>query len=121
MSTPSGKPQKYFNIVRAGEAPLGPSVRIIRPGEPLPSDLGTRIVWDISPSPEGRSRGQHGLSLGESEELSVRLLARVLGQEPFRVVAELLKMGVLTSATQSVPLETAFTLLRQYGYSVERA
>lgn len=115
------KPRAYFNIRRAGEDVPGFSVQIVRPGEPLPSDLGTLIAWRISPSPEGRSRGQHELCLGESEELSVRLLARVLGQKPFEVVADLLKMGVLASATQSVPLETAFTLLRQYGYSVERA
>ena len=114
-------PRAYSNIRRAGEAVPGSSVRIVRPGEPLPSNLGTLVAWRISPSPEGRSRGHHALCLGESEELSVRLLARVLSQEPSRVIADLLKMGVLVNATQSVPLETAFTLLRQYGYSVERA
>jgi hypothetical protein len=41
--------------------------------------------------------------------------------KPFNVVAELLKVGVLVNADQSVNLQTGLTLLKQYGYTVQRA
>src|SRR5262249_38925237 len=99
-------------------------VAITRPGEPAPPfGLATPIGWRVSVAAGQTIRGAFsGWSLPETtEELSVRSLARFLGQTPFQVIADLLKLEVLVNADQSVRLEVAFALLRQYGYTVEMA
>jgi hypothetical protein len=49
------------------------------------------------------------------------MLARFLGQKPFEVVADLLKLGVFVNAGQAVNLDITFKLFRHHGYKVERA
>ena len=52
--------------------------------------------------------------------VSVRSLAIFLGLKQFKIVADLLDLGVLVNAGQSVPLETALKVLQKYGYTVAR-
>ena len=110
MSEPQSKARSYVAITKAGE-----------PAPPF--GLASLVGWRVTVAAGQPLRGAYsGWSIPESaEELSVRSLARFLGQTPFNVVADLLKLGVLVNADQNVQLEIAFTLLRQYGYTVERA
>src|SRR5262247_1288261 len=81
------------------------------------------IVWRVSAGAERPAHCRFGGwdFCGSCEQIPVRTLAKFLGLKPFKVVAELLKLGLLVDADQSVDLQTGFTLLQQYGYRVHRA
>ena len=97
-------------------------VKLEREGEPSSASPPVAIGWRISAGENQTGLPSGGLSLCESvEEIPVRMLARFLGQKPFEVVADLLKMGVLVNADQVVNLDTTFKLFRHHGYKVERA
>jgi hypothetical protein len=107
MTAPLENPRLYIQLARNGEA-YGPR---------------QRVLWRVSAGPECPAHCRFGGwdFTGSCEEVSVRVLAKFLGMKPFQVVADLLKLGALVNAEQSVELETAFTLLQQYGYTVDRA
>ena len=106
MSAPLVQVRAYVQLARDGET-FGPP---------------ERIEWRVS---AGKERPAHcrfsGWNFcGSSERVSVRALAKFLGLKPFQAVTELLRLGVLVNADQRVDLQTGFTLLQQYGYTVER-
>jgi hypothetical protein len=107
MSAPLEKGRLYIQLAKDGET-CGP---------PHP------VAWRASAGPErpAHCRFVAWDFCGSCEQISVRAPAKFLGLKPFNVVAELLKVGVLVNADQSVNLQTGLTLLKQYGYTVQRA
>jgi hypothetical protein len=53
------------------------------------------------------------------EQVTVKFLARVLNVEPFKVVADLLNLGISPSSEETVPFEKALELLRHHGYTIQ--
>jgi hypothetical protein len=53
------------------------------------------------------------------EQVRVKFLAMLLNVEPFKVVADLLNLGIFPSTEQTVPFEKALEFLRQHGYTIE--
>lgn len=47
---------------------------------------------------------------------SVAHLAALLGQKPFKVIADLMELGVFASVKQLLPFETVAAVARKYGY-----
>lgn len=107
MSAPLGKDRLYVQLALDGET-LGPA-------QP--------VVWRVLAGPERPAHCRFGGwdFCGSCEQVSVRALAKFLGLKPFKVVAELLKLGVLVNADQNVDLQPGFPVLQQYGYTVHRA
>jgi hypothetical protein len=94
-------------------------VTLNREGQPASDSRPVAVAWRVSP-PENQA-GMPALSFCEPvEKIPVRILAKVLKNRPFEVVADLLKLGVLANADQKVDLKTAFKLLRYRGYRIER-
>jgi hypothetical protein len=61
------------------------------------------------------------LEISVSETTSVQDLAGLLGQEPVRIIADLMRMGVFaTTAEQKVNFETVSKMARKYGYTAKR-
>jgi len=54
------------------------------------------------------------------EQVTVRALADALGQKPFAVVAELMKLKVMARVNQIIGFDDAAQVAAQFGYSVKR-
>ena len=52
---------------------------------------------------------------------TVQVLADQLGQKPFKIIADLMAIGVFTSVSQVVAFETISIIARQYGFIARRA
>ena len=52
---------------------------------------------------------------------TVRHLAEQLGQLPFKIIADLMGMGVFASVSQIISFETASIIARQYGFIARKA
>ena len=81
-----------------------------------------RALWKVNPRSLSGPDGPYGWSITEPcpEEVKVKFLARLLGVKPFKVVADLLDFGIVANPEQSIPLQTAFALLKRHGYTIER-
>ena len=54
-------------------------------------------------------------------QISVSQLAEMLGKKPFYIVAELIKMGVFTTAKGHVDFEASSKIVRKYGFLAKKA
>ncbi len=70
---------------------------------PLSTEL-TRVAGDIVV--------REGISLGE--------FAALLGQKPFKIIADLMEMEVFASLQQVLGFETMRKVARKYGYDAKR-
>jgi hypothetical protein len=52
---------------------------------------------------------------------SVKDLAEQLGQMPFKIIADLMALGVFASVSQVLPFETVSIIARQYGFLAKKA
>lgn len=102
---PRNKPQLYIQVSLNGK----PGAR-------------ARVLWNATPGPaHGSERPLRWcVTEGSPEMVTVKFLANLLRVKPFRVVADLLDLGIVANAEQSVSLETAFEVLRQHGYKIEK-
>ena len=57
-----------------------------------------------------------GIPLGISDPVLVRDLARLLGQKPFVVIGDLMKLGRPASANHRIDFKTAAEVARHYGF-----
>jgi hypothetical protein len=55
-----------------------------------------------------------------SEKTSVRELAALVKQKPFKVIADLMELGVFAQVNQELDFATVSKVLRKYGYSAKR-
>ena len=51
-----------------------------------------------------------------SEKTTVAELAELLGQKPFRIVADLMELGVFANVKQTVDFELLCEVARKYGF-----
>ena len=54
------------------------------------------------------------------EPTSVADLARLLGQKPFKVIADLMEVGVFANVNQFLSFETVCQVARKYGYAARK-
>ena len=55
-----------------------------------------------------------------SATIVVAELARLLCQKPFKIVADLMEVGVFANVKQSVSFEAACKVARKYGYAAKK-
>jgi Translation initiation factor IF-2, N-terminal region len=55
------------------------------------------------------------------KRISISQLATLLGQKPFRIVAELMNLGFFLSASEELSFETASLIARKCGFLAKRA
>jgi hypothetical protein len=55
-----------------------------------------------------------------SAPMTVLQLAEMLGQKPYLVVADLMKLGLFASVTQVLPFETISRIARRYGFAARK-
>ncbi len=63
-------------------------------------------------------------TLGEivvPEKTTVRQLATLLGQKPFRIIADLMQIGVFARVNQLLGFKAICRIARKYGYLVRKA
>jgi len=65
-----------------------------------------------SPPVTGAIVVREGISVGE--------FAALLGQKPFKIIADLMELGIFASLKQVVDFETMRRLARKYGYEAKR-
>ena len=85
----------------------GPPQPPPRPPKPTAQDL-------LEPS-----EPQRRIYVGDYIE--VRELAKQLGLKAFKVVAEVLELGVFKHANELIDFSTAATIARKHGFAVEKA
>jgi len=64
------------------------------------------------------------LIIGEKSvpsQMSVAELAEKVRQKPYRIVADLMEMGVFAMVSQKVGFEVISAVLRKYGYMAKKA
>jgi len=54
-------------------------------------------------------------------EILVRELARIAGQKPFKIIADLMEIGIFSNVTQKIGFEAASRVLRKYGILAQKA
>jgi hypothetical protein len=55
-----------------------------------------------------------------SEHATVRQLAALLGQKPFKIIADAMRLGVFANANQSLSFEVISQIAAKYGYAATR-
>ena len=53
-------------------------------------------------------------------QMTVKELARVLGQKPFLIIADLMKIGVFATASQELDFDVISKVIRKYGFVAKR-
>jgi hypothetical protein len=56
-----------------------------------------------------------------SKRASVEELAELLGQKPFKIIADAMLLGIFATVKQSLPFGTVQQIARKYGYIAKRA
>ena len=95
MSGPENEP----NIPQTQSAPSG--------GPPRPPKRTARDLQDPEPD---------GIPIHIPEVITVKNLAVALGQKPFKVVADLMGIGIFRGFGDTVEFQTASRVIRSYGY-----
>ena len=54
-------------------------------------------------------------------QMTVSELATALAQKPFRIIADLMEIGVFASVKQELDFETISRVARKYGFTAKRA
>lgn len=55
-----------------------------------------------------------------SDKISIGEIALLVGEKPFKIIADLLKLGDFVSMNEEVSFDTAARLLIQYGFVAKR-
>lgn len=55
--------------------------------------------------------------LAVKERMTVSELAEVLGQKPYRILADVIEMGVFVTLTQLIDFRVIARVVRKYGYT----
>ena len=55
------------------------------------------------------------------KQTSISDLATMLGQKPFHIIGELMKLGFFLKVNDKVSFETASLIARKYGFIAKRA
>jgi len=55
-----------------------------------------------------------------SNEIYVRELAKLAGQKPFKIIADLMEIGIFANVNQNIGFETASRILKKYGIIAKR-
>jgi len=64
--------------------------------------------------------GEPGRRIFVSDYIEVKDLAELLGLKPFKVVAEVLELGIFKHADEMIDFSTAATIGKKHGVIVER-
>jgi Translation initiation factor IF-2, N-terminal region len=56
-----------------------------------------------------------------AEQMTVREVADALKQKPYKIIADLMSLGVFANVQQLVPFEIIVRVLRQYGFTAKKA
>ena len=56
-----------------------------------------------------------------SERATVRELATLLGQKPFKILADAMELGVFVTLNQSLGFKAILQIAAKYGYQAKRA
>jgi Translation initiation factor IF-2, N-terminal region len=70
--------------------------------------------------PKTPTSGHAGNAVYLLDSMTVKELAGVLKLKPFKVVAELMELGIFKSPEDSVNFETACQIARKHGFEPER-
>lgn len=54
-------------------------------------------------------------------EILVRELADIAGQKPYKIIADLMEIGIFANVKQAVPFDAASRILKKYGITAKRA
>jgi Translation initiation factor IF-2, N-terminal region len=55
------------------------------------------------------------------DEILVRELAKIAGQKPFKIIADLMEVGIFSNVTQKIGFEAASRVLKKYGILAKKA
>jgi hypothetical protein len=55
------------------------------------------------------------------DEILVKDLAKIAGQKPFKIIADLMEIGIFANVTQKIGFETASRILKKYGIIAKKA
>ena len=55
------------------------------------------------------------------DQILVRELAKIAGQKPFKIIADLMEIGVFPNVTQMIGFEAASRVLKKYGIVAKKA
>jgi len=55
------------------------------------------------------------------QSISVRALAELVGKKPFRIIADLMEVGMFATVNEMVSFEAAAAVLKRYGLIAKRA
>ncbi len=72
-----------------------------------------------APLPPGQP-GSRARELVVHEPISVRELAKLLGQAPFQIVGDLMQFGVFANVNQHLAFEVVAKVARKYGYRARK-
>jgi len=61
----------------------------------------------------------HGVVI--PEEILVKDLAKIAGQKPFKIIADLMEIGIFANVTQKIGFEASSRVLKKYGISAKKA
>ena len=56
-----------------------------------------------------------------TSEMTVTELAAALAQKPFRIIADLMELGVFANVNQQLDFDTISRVVRKYGFIAKRA
>jgi len=82
-----------------------------------------KLQAPAAPRPPGAPPDEPPPLTGEiliSEPASAGDLARLLGEKPFKIIADLMQLGVFASVSQPLTFEITCQLARKYGYQAKR-
>jgi hypothetical protein len=56
-----------------------------------------------------------------AEQMTVRQLAAALKLKPYRIVADLVEIGILATVDHQIPFDVIAKVARKYGYTAKKA
>ena len=77
------------------------------------------IFLKSAPNPSQPAPPFHG-ELVVPEHTTVAELAQLLKQKPFKIIADLMQLGVFATANQSLGFEAVARIARAYGYMAKK-
>jgi hypothetical protein len=79
------------------------------------SQVAWRVGQPLSPTPPPKG------DILLSQKATVREFAAILGQKPFKVIADAMELGVFANANMYLDFETMSKIARKYGYTARKA
>lgn len=72
------------------------------------------------PEPKPASAEKPVREVAIADEVFVLELANIAGQKPFRIIADLMELGIFANVKQKVRFEAAAHILKKYGIAAKR-